>query len=769
MNNKEENFQEIFDRSQPYGTWCNEVKAKVLFETILTLENPTIVEIGVFMGQSAFVMMETMKRYNVGGNFVAVDPWTKDAALEGSNADANAEWWSALNYEDIYNKFLECVEENGFTDFCRVVKAPSSDARRDFPHGVEIDVLHIDGNHSEEKSTEDVSLWLPLVKKGGYIIMDDTNWSSTQKAQTLLEESCSLVEEEYGFKVYKNVPPTSEKSLTLAYITSKEEPLFERFVKTLIPQLAEYPDLEIDILFVDLELDYRAHRREDLAKIVNGAFSYRHISPKPNPWQGKYRRTKADYFCAANARNTAFIYAKGTHIACVDDTTALSADWLKHTVDAVKGNYIVLGAYRKIYDGTVTISESGILDQNKTPHPLEESDGQSGLDSRLSHGKSGQLVKVDGACFFGCSFCVPMEAVLKVNGFDEIYDGLGGEDYDFGLRLSRAGYELNYCVDMLTFESGLHHRDFYTNVAVRRMKVCSNGEWADWNLQNRLLFREPHRHRTVAQWTNIKECRRCLEAELEMNEDYSKLTTDWIDEEPLSNMSHHPMHDSSATLKPSGGQPLKKDIPILFLPIPKAAGSVIAEAIAASPNPSRYSISPETSLADIRQSLKEKFTSTFKFACVRNPYDRFVSAFFDIPESQRNITFENFVNESLYEETLGASFKSQYDALADPSITNFLPKLNLDGDVPLPSGNILPADVLIYPKRFLTDYVIKYETLDADWGILCRQYLDIPHEPLSPSNNPEGHPAAEDILTPTLKDKVYNYYEKDFTYFEYQK
>ena len=68
-----------------------------------------------------------------------------------------------------------------------------------------------------------------------------------------------------------------------------------------------------------------------------------------------------------------------------------------------------------------------------------------------------------------------------------------------------------------------------------------------------------------------------------------------------------------------------------------------------------------------------------------------------------------------------------------------------------------------------SDYVMKYETLDADWGILCRQYLDIPHEPLSPLSNPEGHPVAENILTPALKEKIYNYYEKDFTYFEYQK
>ena len=65
----------------------------------------------------------------------------------------------------------------------------------DYPGAEQIDILHIDGNHSELASVRDVTTWLPRVKSGGYIWFDDTNWATTQRAIALLYVSCEVVKD----------------------------------------------------------------------------------------------------------------------------------------------------------------------------------------------------------------------------------------------------------------------------------------------------------------------------------------------------------------------------------------------------------------------------------------------------------------------------------------------------------------------------------------------------------------------------------------------
>jgi len=56
-----------------------------------------------------------------------------------------------------------------------------------FPGG--IDILHIDGCHSEEASVRDVKLYIPQMNYGAYVWFDDASWPTTQKAIGLLRES----------------------------------------------------------------------------------------------------------------------------------------------------------------------------------------------------------------------------------------------------------------------------------------------------------------------------------------------------------------------------------------------------------------------------------------------------------------------------------------------------------------------------------------------------------------------------------------------------
>ena len=60
---------------------------------------------------------------------------------------------------------------------------------------IPIDILHIDGNHSEQASYLDVTKWVPLVRSGGWIFFDDMTWFengvfTTARAVEWLNANC---------------------------------------------------------------------------------------------------------------------------------------------------------------------------------------------------------------------------------------------------------------------------------------------------------------------------------------------------------------------------------------------------------------------------------------------------------------------------------------------------------------------------------------------------------------------------------------------------
>lgn len=114
----------------------------------------------------------------------------------------------------------------------------------------------------------------------------------------------------------------------------------------------------------------------------------------------------------------------------------------------MRDSYIVLGAYKKVL---------GLMVNDGVPSYREVS---SGIDSRWSSGNDESPVDAAGSWLFGCSLAGPVEAFLKINGWDEDADccGMGGEDYLCGMALERAGYKFKYDRRMLTLESEeLHH------------------------------------------------------------------------------------------------------------------------------------------------------------------------------------------------------------------------------------------------------------------------------------------------------------------------
>ncbi len=173
--------------------WCNEDKIIKLYNLIIQNKPLHLVEIGVFGGKSLLSQAFALKDNN-NGIIHGIDSWKYNDCINGMTNDDAINWWKTLDYEKIYNECMNAIISNHLENYIKLHRTSSEEYSKTINY--EIDILHIDGNHEEESSCKDVELYLPKVKKGGYIWFDDANWYQTQKAVNLLENkfNCKLID-----------------------------------------------------------------------------------------------------------------------------------------------------------------------------------------------------------------------------------------------------------------------------------------------------------------------------------------------------------------------------------------------------------------------------------------------------------------------------------------------------------------------------------------------------------------------------------------------
>lgn len=241
--------------------------------------------------------------------------------------------------------------------------------------------------------------------------------------------------------------------LTIAYMTCRKEPMVEWFFDSLHRECGgDYSGFRIVV--VDLHANsmdrsaYIDYQARDRVPII-------HTSPCPGVWQGPHRLTKRDYFAASNARNTALCLSPDGWIAYVDDLSVLMPGWLACVREAMEKNYIALGAYRKVLN--LSVDETGHATYDTGPGLDDRS--PMGMDSRWKIGNPTRAVPCSGNILYGCSNAMPVESLLRINGWNSDCDGLGFEDIITGIALEKAGYKFRYDIRMMTLESEERHHD----------------------------------------------------------------------------------------------------------------------------------------------------------------------------------------------------------------------------------------------------------------------------------------------------------------------
>lgn len=183
------------------GGWCFDEKRNLIHNLVKTTHSKTCVEIGVYKGSSLFSFAEVLEK--IGGKITGIDPWSFEMSkndIEPRSKDYEEYFYNQLlkgqeTFETIYNSVCNIVENNDLSKTITLIRKPSEEVFIDFENE-SIDIIHIDGNHNELNASRDILLYLPLVKKGGYIMMDDSDWGSVRRSiNRFLLPYCELVDD----------------------------------------------------------------------------------------------------------------------------------------------------------------------------------------------------------------------------------------------------------------------------------------------------------------------------------------------------------------------------------------------------------------------------------------------------------------------------------------------------------------------------------------------------------------------------------------------
>jgi hypothetical protein len=150
-----------------------------------------VVEIGSLYGRSAYALGRLASGHRI-GTCICIDPWSMtNGADQGAQASLLEHGLPYIDYEHIFAEFLATASEVPGMSYIRL---PSMLAIHEYnrcarlgildapelspvPITGSISVLHIDGNHRLDEVRSDIETWVPLVVPGGWVLIDDYQWS----------------------------------------------------------------------------------------------------------------------------------------------------------------------------------------------------------------------------------------------------------------------------------------------------------------------------------------------------------------------------------------------------------------------------------------------------------------------------------------------------------------------------------------------------------------------------------------------------------------
>jgi hypothetical protein len=186
----------------------------------------------------------------------------------------------------------------------------------------------------------------------------------------------------------------------------------------------------------------------------------------------------------------------------------------------------------------------------------------------------------------------------------------------------------------------------------------------------------------------------------------------------------------------------------IFVHVPKAAGTAVEQTLRLLPTDV---VGGHTTALGFQQKYGALFDQYYKFALVRHPVDRFISAFYyllqrSVHPALENATVHTAGNLEAFLDLLDA------DPLAIRRIVHFLPQ------------HVFLCDA---QGGVLVDSLYRFEALPDAWEEICRR-IGLPHRELR-KVNASSHRPWEEQATPRLVEFVESYYARDFELLDYSR
>lgn len=170
------------------------IKVFLLAELIAAEGLQTIVEIGVYRGR-LFLPLAGLMSCLGRGTMVGIDPYSPTAAVQTDVVREGIDlvtWPETVDWEGIHDEVRAGMAHWGTEAHSELLRARSEDVAADFADRP-IDLIHVDGNHDRAAVTRDIELFLPHMKPGGILVIDDIAWPSVRPLFEQLRDEHELL------------------------------------------------------------------------------------------------------------------------------------------------------------------------------------------------------------------------------------------------------------------------------------------------------------------------------------------------------------------------------------------------------------------------------------------------------------------------------------------------------------------------------------------------------------------------------------------------
>lgn len=141
-----------------YGVGAWTAHLHFAYDLVALLRPAVLVELGVDRGESYFAFCQSVAEHKTGTRCFAIDTWRGDE--------------QAGQYDETTFAQVTAHNRADYEDFSTLMRCPFDAAAEKFSDG-SIDVLHLDGLHSEEAVRHDLRNWLPKLRPGALLLMHD--------------------------------------------------------------------------------------------------------------------------------------------------------------------------------------------------------------------------------------------------------------------------------------------------------------------------------------------------------------------------------------------------------------------------------------------------------------------------------------------------------------------------------------------------------------------------------------------------------------------